>query len=546
VTDNPHLNSSRILSLAAGITVLASSSLWADQPATVLGTVGPIEQIEVLLDGAWVTRSLDPAQIGALKQRQSDNGAEGQAGGADPWLWLHGLPGGLQTDSIVLIQSAETLNIPLRLDRVPAKKTREFRQLESEIDALYADKERNQSAQERVSWQLDLLKTRLAQPADSDQTSQIDAEQAEQKLNELISERTRLRLAARRLAQKLAELKEQQQSIIEQGDRYRLGLARDEIDDAITQNDELLLRYRVTDARWQPRYRAELDTTESTVIWSMAAEVEQDSGEDWPAVTLHLATADVRRFVPVPRLPRQTVALIPEARTKAPEVASRSSLLQSASAEMVQDATGFATRLSPKTPVAIAAGQPPVHLPVFEQTIDAQWQVKVAPQQNQTPVVVASFTPELSAPMPAGHWRLFRDKQEQAGSRQGELIPDKSLTMSFGIDPRITVDYQQKPDNRAVRGLVGRASQIERISSVTITNQHQRRIPVAVLMQMPIPIDEDIEVESMASTTNPTRRQVDGVENRWLYLRDLAAESEWEIDFSYRVRWPDDRLISPF
>lgn len=521
----------------AGLIMLALTpvSAWAEPPHAL----GPIVDVEVLLDGAWVTRKLDPARLGAQLLRVQEQAQETQSAG--DWLWLAGLPGGIETDSLVLTADERALTTALRVEDVPVEQSFEYKRLASEIKAVHADMVRAQTTLERLTWQLGLLKQHA-----EDIDAYTQADEVPTALSDLIREKTRQRLTEQRLQQKLEILKQQQDEQRRVGSGYRVGLAIAEIEELLPKTEALALHYRVADAGWQPRYRAELDTERGEVVWSVAAEVAQNSGEDWPVLALQLATSDVQRYTPVPALPQQTVGLLPE-RAESQDAAPRAAMMAPAlSSAAVEDSSGFATRLIPRQPTAIASGHPPAYLPIKEQQLDANWQVEVAPQVDTKPVVVARFTPKLDAALPAGHWRLFRDQQEQAGQHTDVLKPEREIAFSFGMDPRIEVNFEQRPDNRAVRGLVGRASQLERLASVHIHNHHQRRVPIEVVLQMPIPLDEDISVEAMSSTTNPSRRGVDGVENRWAYQRNLAADSSWDIDFSFRVRWPEDRLISPF
>ena len=65
---------------------------------------------------------------------------------------------------------------------------------------------------------------------------------------------------------------------------------------ALTQG-EIKLSYMVQHARWQPIYKAELDTNNNTVKLTRMAMIAQKTGEDWNNVHLILSTATPKTYI---------------------------------------------------------------------------------------------------------------------------------------------------------------------------------------------------------------------------------------------------------
>lgn len=511
-----------------------------------------IERLTVAPSGAWVSRSLtaraladlDSSEVARLRREGSDG---------DGHLWLGGLPADLDRDSLRVRGARVDTESGIRLEREVMRETPRYRRLSARFDERQADALAVEASLEENTLRRRIARDQLAALAlDDDDLAALWREGGP--VDELMSRLTQERqaLLERRTAidEDIDALRAALDELAGEAPGWRVGIALDKADlepDA----EALRLEYRVANAGWEPVYRARLDTAEREIHWRMSARVHQQTGEDWPTVPTTLVTSDQRRFYPVPTLSPLTIGFVdPDdggpVRPLASSPAMRADVAGSAEAARVVDETGFATRIAVNKPAAIPSGEGGVSLGVLAQSLDAEMALRVSPQTSRDAVVVARFEPNIVDPLPAGRWEIHRDGQQQAGTSRPPLQPDVPVELSFGVDPRLVVDYRSPPDERAGHGLIGKFQQVERHREVTVTSRHAEDVPVTVLMRMPTALDADIVVEPLADTDTPAQREFDDQKGVWAYERELEPDEPWRIDFGYRVRWPEGKRISPF
>lgn len=547
------------LLLACGVTWLGwAGGLQAASPAVdaLIESVDDhamgIDRLTVAPAGAWVSRSLTAGSLASLDRGDASllRRDPAEQGGR---LWIAGLPADLDGDSLRVQGPGVDTEAGIRLEREVMQETPRYRRLSERLEAARAE-----ARAVAVELEENRLRRRIARdqlaalvPGNAEIAGLWKENGAVDALMTRLSEERRALLERRtRIEADIAALQAALDELADQPPGWQVGIALNAAD--LEPGDEALrLAYRVTNAGWEPVYRARLDTVERRVDWRMTARVHQRTGEDWPAVPMTLVTSDRRRFHPVPELQPLPIGLAdPEEGAPVQPLAKgsprRADVAGMAEAARVEDETGFATRIAVNKPAAVPSGEGGVRLAVLDQRLDATMVLRVAPQQSRDAVVVARFVPSIVNPLPAGRWEIHRDGQQQAGTSRPALRPDEPVELSFGVDPRLVVDYQAPPDERAGHGLIGKFEQIERRRRVTVTSRHDRTVPVTVLMRVPTPLDADIVVEALPDSDTPSERAVDDRKGVWAYQRELAPDEPWQIDFGYRVRWPEGKRITPF
>ncbi len=511
-----------------------------------------IEQLTVAPAGAWVVRSLTAESLEQIDQAGSSHlrRAPKEEGGR---LWIGGLPADLDGDSLRVSGPMVDSEAGVRLERETISQSQRYQRLSKRLKEVRAEVRGLAVELEENTLRRRIARDQLAglSPTGEDlaglwrENGPVD-----ELMSRLTDERRSLLDRQASIDEDVEALRVALDELAGQAPGWRIGVALDQAD-LEADEEALRLEYRVQNAGWEPIYRARLDTIERQVEWRMTARVHQQTGEDWPAVPMNLVTSDQRRFYPVPELSPLTIGFIDPDKGAPVRPMAQSSMMRADTASIseagrVEDETGFATRIAVNKPVAIPSGEGGVSLVVLEQSLDAELSLRIAPQINRQAVVVGRFAPSIVNPLPAGQWEIHRDGQQQSGLSRPALKPDEPVVLSFGVDPRMVVDYQAPPDERAGHGLIGKFQQIERRRQVTVTSRHETAVPVVVLMRMPSPLDADIVVEPMGDTDSPAKRQFDGHKGVWAYERKLSPDESWEIDFSYRVRWPEGKQISPF
>lgn len=516
-----------------------------------------IDHLTVAPAGAWVTRILSVAELAAVSAAEPGRAAGVQLDQDETGerLWVLGLPADLDTDSLRVGGARVDTEAGIRIEREVVRETARYRRLEARLGLVQADARGVDVQLEENSLRREIARDQLAalvpSEADLDKLWRIDGPVTDlmtrlsREREELLERRAAIREDARALRAALDELESRAPG-------WRVGIALNADPDGIDPDQEaLLLAYRIENAGWEPVYRAQLDTTAGRVDWDMNARVYQQTGEDWPAVPTTLITSDRRRFYPVPALEPLTIGFVDPEQDYPLRPLARSQVMLAesaprAGAARVEDETGFATEIAINKPSAIPSGEGGANVAVLSQRLDAAVELRLAPQSSQDAVLVGKFEPNIVHPLPAGRWQVYRDGQQQAGGSWPALKPDEPVEISFGVDPRLVVEYQQPPDQRAAHGVIGKFRQIERRRQLTVTSRHEQPVAITVLMRLPTALDADIVVEPLADSTRPAESGYDGQKGVWAYRHQLEPDQPWQINFAYRVRWPEDKRISPF
>ncbi len=308
---------------------------------------------------------------------------------------------------------------------------------------------------------------------------------------------------------------------------------------------------------WRPGYRAVYDPARGTVRLAGEGILRQDSGLDWTGISLSFSTAPARRGIEPPRL-RPPVLHVGE-----PPVyrkATREKAIMAA-------------------PAAPAGGAPPVDLEAGRRTaraVRAAWNVVyevpgkvdvpadgrehrfllwerdvpvkrtwiIVPEKSRAAWLVAKGKVPADLPLLAGEVRLFLGEDYAGRTRLPALAPGAELTLPFGRDPRVEVEWKTRVPRASTGGFLAKKRQKVRAWTARVTNRAEEQIRVRLLAAVPVPSDERIAVTVLDETT-PGYEKEAGREGvlRWEF--DLAPGAGREVSLAYEVRWPKDVKIWP-
>ena len=323
---------------------------------------------------------------------------------------------------------------------------------------------------------------------------------------------------------------------------------------AAPRDAELRLSYRLSQAGWEPVYRAYLDTEAGKVRLERHAQVGQSSGEDWSGVKLRLSTAQPRQAtgMPAPQawnldlLPPVAAMAAPAMEMRAPAAPSPAPVMSRALAPAAPSFDvsvfqgEFATEFEVPGRVSVAATGQKVALALGIVQLDASVMARTNPKVEAQAYLVAESTRPAGV-WPAGALQLFRDGAFVGQSRLVLANQDK-LDLFFGRDELLRVTAEPEARNAGNSGFIGvRAEQkIGRVYRVE--NLHQRRFAVQVLETAPVARHEDIKVEARfdPKPTEDGWRKQPGV-IAWLF--ELAPGQSQKISADYLISYPKDARI---
>lgn len=344
------------------------------------------------------------------------------------------------------------------------------------------------------------------------------------------------------------------------------------IDVASTAPTKATLRvtYSVRNARWLPLYDARLDTgakdRKPQLELVRRAEITQSTGEDWSNVTLGVSTVRISRGGSAPEL-SSLVAQYPQvpkplalgtasdlarpapmtrqAQSPMPKVAEAAEPRERADGQQaIAEIGDFQATFRIPGRVSLGAAEGTKSLRIAAVNVPADLAVRAAPVLDPTAFLEASFKQTDDATLLPGKVAIYRDGTFVGRGKITASAKDDIVRLGFGADDKVKIERAVLKRNEGSAGLLVTTSKTdERAFKTTIRNGHDFPIKVAIEDQLPVSENEDIAVEMLPSSTQPTATNI----------RDKRGVLEWsfdakpgeirDINFAWRVRWPKDKSM---
>jgi hypothetical protein len=574
-----------LMPVTEAVSAIKPASVEQGEPAPT-GLTSRITEVTVLPQGAWVTRRID---VPAEKLAGPLAGSKKEQVGTS--ITVLDLPGNIDQESVQISSADLFQSGPLQWQKQAVETSPDYVAIEAIIHALRGQQADARDALEAARVRLSIFQAQMSAPATvTGKTghqagaflTQPAARQSFDKLlADLISAERKARndldqadVALAKQQAKLAELRKRPEKMMLILPLERKKSAGGMMDSGFL---SVYLRYRVSDAGWQPVYRADLITTPPTsaqtrimpekpalnattanapantigdenarLDWSFSASVHQNSGEDWTHVPITLSLIDAQRYYPAPKLPRWTIGF-ERHQPVAPVQEVRSKLamnMMAAPAARPVDATGFNAEYKSDQPLSINSGETTTVIPLQHEQVPANATVLIAPTRSPLGVLTGTFVLNNPLPLPAGRWDFFVNGAQLGSAFRQAQAPSEKMSLGFGADRRIQVTVDQKPDQREENGVIGKSTQMVRRTLVEVQSQHKEPVAVTVIMNLPIAEDSEISVESLADTTPPTTKQFDGIDGVWAWSNQIKPGQKITLNFGFRLRWPSDKTLS--
>ncbi len=350
----------------------------------------------------------------------------------------------------------------------------------------------------------------------------------------------------------------------------------------------LRVRYQVPGAQWFPVYDARLETGDGKEAPKLSlvrrAIVNQSTGEAWDNVQLALSTTRPLAGTAAPRLVPLAVDFAPEG-VAYDAVGTASKRLAKRLDESVQDkeqngyADGNLAGLEAPAPVAAPAPVKPKAVANVEQrratTITTSFQalygipdrqtiksgvgdkrvqidiqaiapalsVRAVPKFAETAYLYAKFKLDAETLLLPGTAALFRDGVFVGRGDLPQLSGGEEHEMGFGTDDKTRIKFANLGRKAGETGLISTSKTDTQSFKMTIKNLHARPIQVRILDQLPVSLNEDIKVDMLPGTAQPTARDVEDKKGLLAWDLTLEPDAQKDLAFGYQVSWPNGKAV---
>ena len=327
----------------------------------------------------------------------------------------------------------------------------------------------------------------------------------------------------------------------------------------------LNVRYGVAQAGWRAAYDANLvldaGFADASLEVSRRAEIIQTSGEDWTDVSVRLSTARPRLATSAPQMSTWIVdAVRPEPMPRVGKSNQRTEfMLQSdAMAEVapapapvvvqdvmaVMETGGFSTSFTVPGRVSIASVDDVKSVALDTLSLSPKLSVETVPSIDPTAYLVADVRLEGGSVWLPGEVRLSRNGAHVGIGHLPLLTPGAEHRLGFGVDDLVVVEHAQRDREKGTKGLLTTSNVDERNFITRIRNGHDFAISVRVIDRLPVSQNEAVRVALTQGTTAIDITDLDDRAGVVAWDLNLAAGAEAQIDFGYRVEWPEGMIVS--
>ncbi|WP_025034179.1 mucoidy inhibitor MuiA family protein [Bradyrhizobium sp. DOA9] len=333
----------------------------------------------------------------------------------------------------------------------------------------------------------------------------------------------------------------------------------------------LRVTYAVRNARWVPLYDARLDTgakdRKPQLELVRRAEVTQSTGEDWSNVTLGVSTVRISRGGSAPEL-GSLVAQYPHVpkplalgtasdlarpapmtrQAQSPAMAKIAEAAESRERADEQQAVAeigdFQATFKIPGRVSLGAAEGAKSLRIASVNVPADLAVRAAPVLDPTAFLEASFKQTDDATLLPGKVAIYRDGTFVGRGKITASAKDDIVRLGFGADDKVRIERAVLKRNEGSAGLLVTTSKTdERAFKTTIRNGHDFPIRVAIEDQLPVSENEDIVVEMLPSSTQPTATNIRDKRGVLEWSFDAKPGEARDINFAWRIRWPKDKSM---
>jgi uncharacterized protein (TIGR02231 family) len=308
---------------------------------------------------------------------------------------------------------------------------------------------------------------------------------------------------------------------------------------------EVELSYHVPGASWRPLYDLTLDGEQLTV--SYLAEVTQQTGEDWPAVELVLATMRrglhqrlpeldpwyIGKAVPPPPVvhrARRAMAAGFAAEPAAHAPLADGATQPEAAVLMAEpgDSVGAGLVYRVQRPLAVPADGGPHKTSIGRFGLDAALDhlaVPVLAPEAYLRATVTNTSPLLLLPGPA---RVFHETQFVGETSLETVAAGEEFELQLGVDDQIRVERKLRRRSTS-KAVIGGTRTIDVGYEITVENHRTSRTTVSVHDRIPVSTDGEIRVRLRETSPAPAK-QTDLGELTW----ELSLDGSREATVRYR------------
>ena len=274
---------------------------------------------------------------------------------------------------------------------------------------------------------------------------------------------------------------------------------------------QMALSYLSRGASWAPAYDVRLDTDLTRVDVGLVGEVRQATDEDWSDVELWLSTARPHVGLDPPEVPRRVVRIPTAARRGRyrGEVDARAPLQELGYAgdegkaladfakapEVAVEDFGITQQFRLPDRVTVVSNREPKQFQLVRVPLDVEPERYIIPSLSEEAYLRAEVTSTGETPLLPGTAKVYLGPDFLGKASFPMLLPGDSTMLNLGIDPNLTVQYEELRDERDDPGFLSDTVRLHRMFRAKLSLSAAAAREITVLVEEVIPVSQDDRVE---------------------------------------------------
>ncbi|RII29048.1 MAG: hypothetical protein CXR31_04040 [Geobacter sp.] len=317
----------------------------------------------------------------------------------------------------------------------------------------------------------------------------------------------------------------------------------------------LELGYTVMQTTWTPLYTIRALPESGEAEFDLAADIRQQSGENWSNIAARLSTASPAAGTAPPELrPWWLDIYEPRPRFKALREAPMETAVAAAprKAEMAEDReaeqatagivdSGLQVSFALQRPVTIPSDGVAHRFSLDHQRITARFSYLAVPKLRESAFLHATLTNSLPYPLLPGSASLFIGPEFVGSGRVPHVPMGEEVRLGFGEDRQIVVKHEQLKREKSAPGLFDKTLRLRLSYRTTVQNLKHVPVDLELRDQLPVSQNNQVEVKDVEISPPPAKRDEQGLLTWQLTLQPREKK---EILLSFTVEYPEGTIVS--
>ncbi len=318
------------------------------------------------------------------------------------------------------------------------------------------------------------------------------------------------------------------------------------------------LTYLVPGALWRPEYDLDFSANRGKIgpgdaRLTVAAVVQQSTGEDWSNVRISLSTAKPKLGAEAPypaplwitAQKEQKGKVLVEGYERRAQLEAGANTANAGPESAELEDNGQAVLLQLPHRVTVVADGRPYWSPVDAVEAKATGKLVAIPKLRPYVFRMVSLKNPAAYPLLEGRVHSFRGGSYVGDTNVTFKGAGEPMEVSLGIDEELHVERKTLTDRDRGAGFLSSTKHLARAYRITVKNRSKTREKVEVRENIPVSKIDDVKVELLAAGTT-AGYQLDAKRGFLAWTLDLSPGTEKEVNVAYEVHLPEDWKASNF